>query len=201
MAVPIGSEAGRRVVQDVAPLLSARGHRRQHTLDEPAPVFAVGTPADPTRVDLAPQPGHRREEPISVHLLSATRCRHRNKCRRNRVVLRPQHRPGDLGGPVAADCEDGHRCREPSLAPLLPPRSLVHMDHLGLMDCGGQFGDHPDGNRSTSRTGRRPVIAPRAAFGLLQRGLQLDLQIPDIGSIPSGIGPKDDPSTSMMLSV
>ncbi len=48
MATPSRLETGCQVVQHVPSLLAARSHHRQHSLHEPAPVGAVGSPADPT---------------------------------------------------------------------------------------------------------------------------------------------------------
>ncbi len=60
-AVPSRLKARTQVSQHATPLLPACGHHCQHPLDEPAPLFVVGAPADPTpdhRVPLGGAPPH-----------------------------------------------------------------------------------------------------------------------------------------------
>ena len=160
----------------------------------------MGREADPRRTP-GPRPNCRlRSDGVApAHLavgpddpvVGAAAIRHRD-----RLVVRPQHRPGDLRTPVAGDGEDGHhgghRHPEPGLAPLLPPRGLVGVDHSGRVDGGGQLvigglqrlgrpslqlGDHPGGDRQPEQVAGQLLDLPLAEAVGPGPGGQYGLQV------------------------
>jgi site-specific DNA recombinase len=109
---------------------------------------------------------------------------------RDRPVLGPQDRLGDLGAAVAGDGEDGkhrrHRRPQPGLVPVFAPGGLVGVHHLGRVDRRGQLvvrgrqrrgrvplqlGNHPRGDRQPEQVADQLLDLPLAqSVGPGQRG-------------------------------